>query len=200
MTIERKKEMRRMVLAMRRSLGADEVERRSASVLKRLDDSGLLDGRETVALYAAADGEVLTRPLFERLKAEGRRPVLPRVRGRGPELDFFRVTDWEGLANSRLGIPEPSGDSEPVPPEEFDFVLVPGVAFDARGGRLGYGMGCYDRVLERTRPGIPLAGIGYDFQLVDEIPMEEHDARLTAVVIERGILLPSEEGGQLNIN
>ena len=74
-------------------------------------------------------------------------------------------------------------------------MLVPGVAFDPSGGRLGYGMGCYDRVLERTKPGTPLVGIGYDFQLVDEIPMEEHDVRLSAIIVERGTLLPARKGG-----
>ncbi|HUT56036.1 MAG TPA: 5-formyltetrahydrofolate cyclo-ligase [bacterium] len=181
--------MRQKVLAMRRALAPGEVRERSQAVLENLYQSGLLDGRDTAAIYASADSEVATRPLFDRLIGQGMRVALPRVRGRGPEIDFFQVTDWEAMVNSSFGIPEPAAGGLAVSVAELDFILVPGIAFDARGGRLGYGMGCYDRVLDQARPGTPLVGIGYDFQLVDEVPLEEHDVPLTAIVIERGTLL-----------
>lgn len=193
-----KNEIRAEVLARRRSLSPQEVEKRSAVVLKHLYESGLLDGGRTFALFAAADGEVRTRPLFERLSSAGRRVALPRVRGRGPEIDFFPVSDWAGLVVSERGIPEPDGSGRAMAPAEFDFVLVPGVAFDESGGRLGYGMGCYDRFLEGVRPGTPLVGIGYDFQVVKEVPMDEHDVRLSALAIERGLLLPLRRGDAIN--
>jgi 5-formyltetrahydrofolate cyclo-ligase len=192
-----KKQLRKTILAQRRALTPEEVQRRSSVVLENLSRSSLLAGRDTVALYAAADKEVMTRPLFERLIREGRRVVLPRVRGRGPEIDFFAVKDWESLAKSSFGIPEPAPGGEPVAPAALDFILVPGVAFDGRGGRLGYGMGCYDRALAEARPDAPLVGAGYDFQLLDEIPLEEHDVPLTAVVIERGTLLTAN-GAAIN--
>ncbi len=195
MPSEWKKELRQSVLAMRRALGPGEVSERSKTVLENLYKSGLLDGRATVAIFASADCEVSTRPLFDRLIGQGRRVALPRVRGRGPRIDFFEVKDWGSLVKSGFGIPEPPAGSAEVPVAELDFILVPGVAYDARGGRLGYGMGCYDRALSEVRPGTPLVGIGYDFQLVDEVPMEEHDVPLTAVVIERGTLLAARRPG-----
>jgi 5-formyltetrahydrofolate cyclo-ligase len=187
---ETKQTIRNQILSLRRALTPAEVERRSRAVEHNLFSSLLLSGREVIALYAAADGEVRTRPWFERLVAEGRTVVLPRLRGRGPELDFFAVTDWDALRRSERGIPEPEEVSEPVAPERLDFVAVPGVAFDARGGRLGYGRGCYDRVLPRLRPGVPAVGVGYDFQLVPAVPIEAHDAILTAVAIERALVFP----------
>lgn len=186
-----KSDLRRKILAERRSLLPPEVEQRSLLVLDNLFESGILEGQETVALYAAADREVLTRPLFERLVGEGQRVVLPRVRGRGPQIDFFPVRDWSRLEVSRLSIPEPSCEGEPMVPEKFDLVVVPGIAFDCFGGRIGYGMGCYDRVLARTRPRVPLIGIGYDFQLVDRVPRERHDIALTGVIVESKIVLPT---------
>jgi len=97
------------------------------------------------------------------------------------------------MGESEMGIPEPEPEGEPVPPEEFDFVLVPGVAFDRHGGRVGYGMGCYDRVLERLREGVPMVGVGYDFQIYEEVPMEAHDVPLSAIVSESEIA--SSENG-----
>jgi 5-formyltetrahydrofolate cyclo-ligase len=192
MNREKKAELRREILAARRALSAQAVDSASAEVLARLAASGLLDGRRTVALYAAADNEVRTRPLFERLLAEGKRLLLPRVRGRGPEIDFFEVREWERLTVSKLGIPEPADSGAPVPPEEFDLVIIPGVAFDARGGRLGYGMGCYDRALSRVRAEVPLVGVCYDLQLLDEVPVEAHDAPLSAVISQTGTYLPEK--------
>jgi 5-formyltetrahydrofolate cyclo-ligase len=189
MNIETKSQLRRRTLAWRRALTAEEVGRRSVAVHEHLWASGLLARARVVALYAAADNEVATRPLFARLAAEGRTVVLPRVRGRGPEIDFFPVPDWDALVRSRLGVPEPA-EGAAVAPEEFDFIAVPGVAFDARGGRLGYGMGCYDRVLGRRRKGVAAVGLGYDFQFVPALPQGPHDVPLTAVALERALVFP----------
>jgi 5-formyltetrahydrofolate cyclo-ligase len=147
-----------------------------------------------VALYAAAEsaGEVSTLPLFYHLRKRGTRTALPRVRGKGPEIDFFEVDDWSRLEISPLGIPEPRGDEPAVDPGAFDAVIVPGVAFDAQGGRVGYGMGCYDRALPRVRPGAPLIGLAYDFQMIDRAPMDEHDVPLTAALTETRTFLLRE--------
>ena len=187
--IEDKRALRRRILSLRRALPPAEAGSRSLQVLRALWSSGLLLGRRTVALYAAAGGEVETRLLFHQLRAEGMRVALPRVRGGGPELDFFAVSDWEGLLVSRLRIPEPAPVGEPLLPSAFDLMVVPGVAFDRCGGRLGYGMGCYDRVLVGLRPEAPRVGLGYDFQLLPRVPREAHDVPLSAVVTESEIVL-----------
>jgi len=176
------------MLARRRSMPEGEVRVRSLAVLRSLWASGLLLHRRTVALYAAAGGEVLTGPLFHQLRDDGVQALLPRVRGRGPEIDFYPVEDFGRLELSRFGIPEPPAEGATVDPAEFDLVVVPGVAFDRSRGRLGYGMGCYDRVLARLRPEAPAVGIGYDWQLVERVPQGEHDVPLTAVVTESEIV------------
>ncbi len=195
----RKKEIRMKVLTRRRAMPPEEAEARSEAVVRRLWESGLLEGRDLVALYAAADNEVQTRALFEELGNNGVRVAMPRVRGRGPEIDFFEVSEWDSMKPSPLKIPEPQEGPEPVRPEEFDLVLVPGVAFDRHGGRLGYGMGCYDRVLENVRPGTPLVGVGYDFQIIERVPVETHDVPLTVIVCESETALPGNPGGRSNI-
>jgi len=204
--MDQKRKLRRHMLKLRRGLTPAEVEARSEKVLENLRSSGLLEGRGLVALYAAADREVRTRPLFEQLRSRGVKMVLPRVRGKGPVTDFYPVTDWDRLERSSLGIPEPAAEGDPVSYGEFDLILVPGVAFDQLGGRLGYGMGCYDRVLEKTRDDAPRVAIAFDFQVIkkgepvtvgegkesvqyDRVPMDDHDVRLTAVVSESGVTL-----------
>jgi len=195
-----KAELRKKLIKRRKLLSAPRAAEGSRKVIERVRQSGLLNGCRVAALYASADREVVTRPLFEELREKGVRVVLPRVRGKGPHLDFYEPGEWDRMEVSIFGIPEPVPSGDPVAYEEFDFVLVPGIAFDRRGGRLGYGMGCYDRVLEKTRPGVPLVGVCYDFQLVDEVPMEDHDVLLSVVASESEIALPGfDEGRRLKI-
>jgi 5-formyltetrahydrofolate cyclo-ligase len=138
-----------------------------------------------IALYAALPDELPTRPLFEALRAEGRRCLFPRVRGR--ELEFVPVMRWEELVPARLGIPTPPPDrpAEPLRPE--DAALVPGVAFDPTGRRLGRGAGFYDRAFaDRDRSPL-LIGVAYALQLVDEVPAGSRDRSVDAIVTERGL-------------
>ncbi len=190
MEFQTKQQIRKQVIDKRLRLSTDEVRERSSKVIANLTGSGVLEGRSLCALYAAAKGEVDTRPLFDLLRSEGKTVVLPRVRGKGPDIDFYRVEDWNVLQPSRLGIPEPPPDNEPVDPASFDVVVVPAVAFDKNGGRVGYGMGCYDRVLFKTGRDCPRIGIGYDFQLFSKVPMHEHDIPLTGVITESETIFP----------
>jgi len=199
MILDEKKALRQRLLAERRALTRSEVIERSRQVHARAWASGIFNGAKTAALYAAADSEVRTRPLFERLRAEGKSVVLPRVRGAGPEIDFFPVEDWERLLVSARGIPEPEPAGEPTALSRLDVVIVPGIAFDRKLGRLGYGLGCYDRALAGTRPEAVRAGIGFDFQVVEAVPAEAHDVQLSMVIVESRVILPPEEGARLII-
>jgi len=190
MSSQTKDQIRKEIISARLALSESDVRKRSEEVIANLQKSGLLEGKGLFALYAAAKGEVRTRTLFEVLKKEGKTVVLPCVRGKGPDIDFYKVDDWDELVPSRLGIPEPQPENGPVDPHDFDMVIVPAVAFDRQGGRVGYGMGCYDRVLFRTREECPMIGIGYDFQLFGKVPMQEHDIPLTGVITESEIILP----------
>jgi 5-formyltetrahydrofolate cyclo-ligase len=100
-------------------------------------------------------------------------------------FDFYPVTD---LKNLKLG---PFGIQEPTSPkaadwEEMDLVLVPGLAFDRKGNRLGFGKGFYDRVLPHLKKSCLVVGLGYSFQLVDQVPVGTHDAPVKFVLCENG--------------
>ena len=124
----------------------------------------------------------------EKLLGEGRRLFLPRVEnaqnGTMCAVPYFGKGQTPG-SDSRWGIFEPDGTA--VDPEILDCVLVPGVAFDGRGFRLGYGKGFYDRFLPQLRPGVPMIGIGYDFQMVPSVFPQPQDVRLSGMITEQGI-------------
>lgn len=138
----------------------------------------------SVALYAASDGEIPTRALFEAL---GLVPTIRRLlpRFRDGALDWGCVDSWDDLVPGRFGILEPAlSASESLGPR--DVVLLPGIAFDIHGWRLGRGGGLYDRAFPPGADSPWLVGIGYTFQWVAEVPHGSRDRRVDAIVTEDG--------------
>lgn len=135
-----------------------------------------------VMLYMPIRSEVDLRPLAEKALREGKRVCLPVTRENG-EMDAVEYTGKECLKTGAFGVPEPQGAV--VEPELIDLILCPGLAFDALGGRLGYGKGYYDRYSEKVRAF--LAGICYTECIVEKVPAEMHDQRMQAVVTQDGI-------------
>lgn len=128
----------------------------------------------SVMAFVGFSGEPDTDPLFARLSVEGKRLLLPRVEPTG----IVAVDGDSPMVTSKFGVSEPAGPAVDV--GEIDFVIVPGLAFTLAGDRLGYGQGYYDRFL----PTVSAATVGVCFadQLVDEMPLTDHDVRVDRVV------------------
>jgi 5-formyltetrahydrofolate cyclo-ligase len=185
--------LRSLVLQRRDAL--DSAVRAAAS--RRIIDAVLatesfINARSVMA-YATFGSEVDTAALCESVLAAGKTLLLPRVDKSRDAIRVYAVRDFAGdLEANRWGIREPRATCPEVSPAELEFVFVPGVAFDARGGRLGYGKAYYDHLLAASRAagGAPalLAG-AFAVQIVPEVPMEPHDVRIPAIVTEHGALL-----------
>jgi 5-formyltetrahydrofolate cyclo-ligase len=137
-----------------------------------------------VALFASLPDEVSTRPLFDASRRAGKRCLLPRATA-GGRLEFVEVERWEDLRPGRYGVPEPTARAV-ASLSDAQVVVVPGLAFDASGGRLGRGGGHYDRALaglDRTR--CLVIGLGLSRQWVDEVPSGALDQKVDVVVTER---------------
>ena len=155
----------------------------------------------SVMAYATFGSEVDTSVLCETVLREGKALLLPRV---DKSRDAIRVYEVRDLARdldvNRWGIREPRPETcREIDPGELEFVFVPGVAFDARGGRLGYGKAYYDHLLAAsTQAGCAPALVAGAFavQIVEEVPMEPHDVRIPVIVTEHGAL-ENHGGGRL---
>jgi 5-formyltetrahydrofolate cyclo-ligase len=135
--------------------------------------------------YAALADELPLGPTVERAAAAGKRLLWPRVTGSG-RMAFGAVDRIESLVEGRYGVREPPAS---VPPEALGpdvLVLVPGVAFDACGGRLGRGKGLWDRALAEAH-GAVVFGVGYELQVIERVPREAHDRLVDGLVTETGI-------------
>ena len=154
---------------------------------------GLDEWREAavVLLYASFGSEVDTRPLLEAAWGQGKKTALPRIDGK--QLTVQLVDRETRLVPNRYGIPEPPADTPAVPGDDVDLAVVPGIAFDRRGGRLGYGGGYYDRLLG-TVPHAFRVGIAYEVQVVEHLPTSHLDVPMDALVTVLGVhLLPRRE-------
>ena len=177
-----------------RRVSPRDVREAGEAIARRLGTHPAWRQAATVALYASLPGEVATATLISTAWAEGRRLLLPRVVGEG-DLVFVEHLPDVPLVGGAFGVLEPPGHARVVDLDEAELILVPGLAFDRRGGRLGRGAGYYDRALAGI--GLPAArratadrdgsvprtmGVAFDRQLVDEVPMGEQDVRMEAVV------------------
>ncbi len=143
---------------------------------------------KTVLFYIDVRSEVRTRNDLSNALASGKKIVVPYcVDG---ELELFHLEHNDELAIGMYKILEPKAElrsvaSKNVDVKEIDLVIVPGVAFDRRGGRTGHGKGYYDKMLEHARPDTPLVALAFECQMFEEIPMQDHDVFMDKVVTEK---------------
>lgn len=144
---------------------------------------------KTVMWYVDAGSEVRTRHTLPEALTHGKRVVVPWCVVETNQLELFWLEDMSELVEGAYKILEPKDELRHVPrkvvqPEELDLVMVPGTAFDPRGGRMGQGKGYYDRLLSRARPDAPLVALAFDCQIFDEIPVASHDVFMDQVITE----------------
>ncbi len=168
----------------RAEVDAASAERSGREACRALAAEGRLAGAPRYALHASTPDELPTEALAAWAVREGRTLLWPRVEGR--DMAFVPCRP-EALVPARFGIRTPPAGLPAVPLEPGDVVLVPGLAFDRRGGRLGRGGGHYDRALDAAPEGVIFVGLGYAFQCVDEVPMEARDRRMHALLSEEGL-------------
>lgn len=176
--ISNKANLRREILTHRDALPAASVEKLGEVFAARLLSLPLWQAARCPALYMSFGGEASTRRILEACFLAKRHVALPRVEE--AELRLHLVTSFDDLVPGKFGILEPRAEAPRVEPGEPDLFVVPGVAFDRRGHRVGYGKGYYDRLLELT--GAPTLALAYGFQIVHRIPEEPHDRRMSFIL------------------
>lgn len=175
---------RRTVLSRRDAMTADARTEASAAIAARVDEQfASLPPGAFVALYAAKGSEVATDAIAATARARGLRVVYPRVVDGARRLCFSEVTEAE-LVPGHFGLREPAPGAPTVDLGSIAAFIVPGVAFDRSGGRLGWGRGYYDATLAAAAPSALRIGVAFECQLTDEVPRDPHDEHLHHVITE----------------
>jgi len=187
---EEKDRLRREFLARRQAMKEQEVQIKSRAIQTRVEALLREQGARTVMSYVSVRNEVRTQALIRSLLAEGIVVAVPLCVPERLELVPCRMENLEDdLEEGHFGIPEPKENKrQPLPLEELEAIIVPGVAFDRCGYRLGHGSGYYDLFLRRLPDGIAKIGLAYDWQVVAEVPRSDHDVPVDLVVTETEVI------------
>ncbi|MDQ5828745.1 MAG: 5-formyltetrahydrofolate cyclo-ligase [Actinomycetota bacterium] len=181
--------MRRRILGRRDAMDPCSRTALSRAIVRDIIETSVYRRSDTIMAYASFGSELQTDEFMRHVLHQGKILLLPRVNLQKGSLDLYRVRDpVRDLRVGTWGIREPRPDRcVRVDPHAIDFVLVPGLAFDARGGRLGYGGGFYDKLLAHgLSPCAWLVAGAFKSQMVEKVPVDGHDVPMDVVVTENG--------------
>ena len=172
-----KTELRRMIREKKRAMTPAEIEEKSARLGGLFRQSEAYRKASAIYGYLPYNQEVRTTPMLRQAQLDGKRVAVPKCYG--SEMRFIWLDDLTQVAPGYANIPEPIAD-EPIADDPTALVLMPGLAFDPQGHRIGYGGGFYDKFLEQELH--PTLALCYDFQMLDHLETEEHDIPVDTVL------------------
>jgi 5-formyltetrahydrofolate cyclo-ligase len=187
--VERKKQIREQSHANRNAqTNKDEL---SQTICQKFMDLEEYQKANTVLFYIDVRSEVRTRQALPTALESGKKVIVPWCNAAG-ELELFPLDNMDELSIGMYKILEPKPELRDLPekqckPEDLDLVMVPGVAFDREGARMGHGKGYYDKLLQHARPDCPLIALAFECQLFPEIPTAHHDIFMDKIVTESSI-------------
>lgn len=180
-----KEELRNIVRTRKRQMSPMEIREKSEIIFQNLEKLSVYEQSQWIFSYVSYNQEVDTGRWLEGALKKQKRIAVPKVTGN--EISFFEITDLKQLSKGYQGILEPNTS---VCVDGTDaLILMPGLAFDRLYHRCGYGGGYYDRYLQKfSKTKMHTVALGYDFQIFDEIPYEDHDRLVDYIITETGIL------------
>lgn len=180
-----KNEIRNLIKLKRRDMEISQVEKKSISAEEKFIGSHLYKKSKCIMIYSPLGNEIRTDLIFEKAYADGKMVVVPVTDSATGEISPCKVGRETEYIVGGFGILEPK-DKSFISSGEIDVVIVPGIAFDKKGARIGFGKGCYDKFLK----GMSAVKVGfcYDFQLVEGIPADDFDIPMDFLVTNEEIL------------
>jgi 5-formyltetrahydrofolate cyclo-ligase len=187
---EQKESVRKILRQKKEAMLPEERLSKSQRICRHL--MNVISDGETVMVFTSKEKEVNTRPLIMALFGQGNPVVVPIIVKEDYSLRLSYLRDFSALVPSTFGVPEPIGSEIPAAADDIDTIILPMLGFDRKGGRIGYGAGYYDRFLSKN-PGLRKIGIAFACQEVDNLPVDENDIRMDAIITEDGMVYP--DGG-----
>lgn len=180
-----KKNIRKSIIA-KRDLKKEENSLKDSKIFKNLISLNSYKRAKKIFIYIGFGSEINTKSLIEIMLREGKEVFVPKVLEE--EMIALKITSLNNLIESKFKILEPIGEKSDIDGEEFDLIIMPGVAFDRSGNRIGYGKGYYDKYLKDIKSDIKKIALAYELQLIEEIETEEHDLKVDSIITENEII------------
>lgn len=177
--------LRKKYISLRKKFKGS-VEQKSQKIAQKLLTLDEIAKAGKISLYLPINNEVDTKQIIDQLTKRGVKIFLPKYFKKKDQYFFAEFIGWEKLENGSFNILEPRS-TKMVDPDLIKVAIIPGVAFDRMGVRLGYGKGVFDRLLAGS--GAFKIGLAYEFQIMDELPRDKHDLVMDLVVTEKRVIL-----------
>jgi 5-formyltetrahydrofolate cyclo-ligase len=182
-----KEELRRLISKQREKMSPEWIRENSWLAQRMLVALPQFRKASSVCCYMTIEGEIETDLIIEMCWRDGKKVCVPAFHKEMKKYGLAELRKDTSMVQGRFSVPEPE-DSEWVTGDDVDFVVVPGLAFDPKGGRVGHGGGYYDRILKGMKKEVFKAALAFEFQIFDSVPMVEEDVGMDAVVTEKRVL------------
>lgn len=177
-----KKELRKEIIKKRDELDYTEKTIKDKKIIEKLKDTKEYKEAKGIFVYIGFGSEINTKILIEDALEDGKEVCVPKVIKK--DMVFIKINSLENLVTSSYGILEPVGDKNNFNVDNLGLIIMPGLAFDKQGNRLGYGGGYYDKFLSNNKINVKKIALAYDFQILDKVPSEEHDIKVDSIITE----------------
>lgn len=184
--MESKSKLRKRILNVRNNMSEEDVKKNSNAIMDKITSLDIYEQSKVVFIYMDFKNEVMTSNLIKRMLSEKKRVVIPYTDNINTVLIPSEITKESDLKLNSFGYYEPKSIL-PVNIEEIDLVIVPGVVFDKNLNRIGFGKGYYDKILNRLKPSAKKVAVAHEFQVLENIPAEEHDVKMDMIITEKNI-------------
>lgn len=188
-----KKALRSSVISSRDALPAREREQASERVCEDISSMTPYLRASSILAFASFGSELNTQSLLRRVISDGKNLILPRVNKATQQLQLHRIKALNALIPGIWGILEPHADAIVFDLADIELIIVPGVAFDRAGFRIGYGKGFYDKLLSAANPATTRLSAAFDCQIVDAVPNDAHDERVDLIITPTQKILISHD-------
>jgi 5-formyltetrahydrofolate cyclo-ligase len=177
-----KKELRKIILEKRDNIALNERIKYDKDIFNSLINSPLYIKSKLIFVFVSYKSEVNTHEIIKHALSQGKRVCVPKVLSKSEGMHAIEIRKFDDLKSGKYGILEPETFENKINEEEIDLALIPGVAFDKSGGRMGYGAGFYDRFLVKLKKDTHKIALAYGVQIVDYIPMNEWDVKVDGII------------------
>ncbi len=187
---QHKAALRKELLLRRNNIPPEVRKAKNRAIAAHLESLAEITNAGTILLFASFRSEVGTSGMISSFLTAAKRVVLPKVEVATGTLQLFEISSADELVPGYRGIPEPAGMADRLIRDinSIDAVIIPGACFDEKGNRVGYGGGYYDRLLSGLQNTLPIIAPAYEEQLVDAVPAEPHDIRVSIIVTDRRVI------------
>lgn len=183
-----KSELRSVAEDSRASLDEQKKNIMDENIFKRLIDHDLFKEAKSIFIYVSFGGEVDTHRIIKYALEKEKEVYVPKIFSKSDGIQLLKLDDLASLAPGYYGILEPPASSERVTIADIDLIIMPGLAFDMRGGRVGYGGGFYDKLLTDNITTVNKIALAYEFQIFDRVPSDKWDEKVDIIITEENII------------